>query len=409
MEAPFVAGLEPELVGLPLGRSPLTTSSGGSRAGGLQHCGGVTEWRDLFTRLAHVADEGADRLRALVADRRGDAQPMVVVPYLTYGTPHSLWSRGRVLRDPRIAPAADGDRAWHNLLRAYRRFASNEIAGATVLAGLGAVARETRTDEEGYFDIELHPQRPLPAGQWHELSIEASLQSSGPAIGRAKVLVPASSAETLIISDIDDTVLHTEATSLLRMVRNTLLHNAKTRTPFLGVSELYEALRRGAAGHADNPIFYVSNGPWNLFDFMVDFMEVNRLPPGPILLRDYGFDSNKLLTDPTHKRRTIERILRTYPATPVVLIGDSGEHDPEIYRDVALDQPNRIRAVYIRDVSRDPRDAGVAKIASQLYAAGIDMLLVATSAEAAAHAAAKGLITPDSAHQVASAVAAQAK
>ena len=40
-----------------------------------------------------------------------------------------------------------------------------------------------------------------------------------------------------------------------------------------------------------------------------------------------------------------------YPALPFVLLGDSGQHDPEIYSEVVRENPGRILAIYIRDVS----------------------------------------------------------
>lgn len=366
----------------------------------------MAKWRHLVTRLADVADGGVDRLRALLAERRGTDRPLVVVPYLTYGTPGRLWIRGRVLRDPGIRAATDDDRIWHNVLRAYRRFVSSEVAGTTVAASLGDLVATGSTDEEGYFDLDLLPPVPVPPGQWQEVVVVASAGSTATE-AFAEVLIPPADPEVLIISDIDDTVLHTQATSLLRMVRNTLVHNARTRTPFSGVSELYDALRCGPTGEADNPVFYVSNGPWNLFDFIVDFMQINGLPPGPILLRDYGFDANKFLTDPTHKRRTIESIFATYPTIPAILIGDSGEHDPEIYRDIALDQPDRIAAIYIRDASMADRDTSVRRIASQLAQVGVDLNFVADSSQAADHAARHGLITQRAARTVSAAVAAQ--
>jgi phosphatidate phosphatase APP1 len=78
-----------------------------------------------------------------------------------------------------------------------------------------------------------------------------------------------------------------------------------------------------------------------------------------------------------------------------VLIGDSGERDPEIYRQVVQEYPGRIRTIYIRDVTTVEREAAVHEIAAELRDLGVEMLLTANTAEAAEHAAANGLITPD--------------
>ncbi len=93
-----------------------------------------------------------------------------------------------------------------------------------------------------------------------------------------------------MISDLDDTVIQTDVTRVIRMVRNTLLGNARTRHPFPGVAALYRALH-SSAGAPANPLFYVSSSPWNLYDMLDDFFRLRSIPEGPIFLRDWGLSS----------------------------------------------------------------------------------------------------------------------
>ena len=81
---------------------------------------------------------------------------------------------------------------------------------------------------------------------------------------------------------------------------------------------------------------------------------------------------------------------------PFVLIGDSGQHDPEVYRRLVERHGARIRAVYIRDVAaRGPeRAAEVAAIAAALRATGGHLVLAADSVAMAEDAARLGLIAP---------------
>ena len=67
-----------------------------------------------------------------------------------------------------------------------------------------------------------------------------------------------------VISDIDDTVLQSKATSYLQAARLLFLENARTRLPFAGVAAFYQAMQKGL-GNQFNPIFYVSSSPWNVF------------------------------------------------------------------------------------------------------------------------------------------------
>lgn len=331
-------------------------------------------------------------MRAWAAARRGSTAPLLVVPYVWYGRTDRLEVRGRVLEEPKIAPARIDDSLWVNVARMVQRFESDEVVGAAVVVKFGSELIETTSDDEGYFRLVLEPEEPVHTG-WHDIDVGVASIRHGAAHGTARVLVPHPDAAFGVISDIDDTVIETGANEMLRMAKNVMMGNARTRLPFAGVRELYQALQRGLYDTPVNPIFYVSNGPWNLFDFVVEFMGVNDVSPGPIILRDYGFDAGKFLTNAEHKISSIRDILETYPDLPFILIGDSGEKDPEIYRSVVEEFPNRIAAVYIRDVTTDRRRAAMRAIADVMAAHGVEMFVAADSATVARHAAATEFIT----------------
>ena len=179
-----------------------------------------------------------------------------------------------------------------------------------------------------------------------------------------------------------------------RMIRALFLHNAHTRLPFPGVDSLYRALQAGPDGLGLNPIFYVSSSPWDLYDLLEEFMRVHRIPAGPLFLRAWNFAPHKLLRmrHREHKLALVRNLLDTYPALKWVLIGDSGQHDPEIYREVVRRCPERIIAIYIRDASEADRDAAVRQIVSEARANGVEMVFVEHAVEAAEHAAGQGLI-----------------
>src|SRR3712207_4319126 len=83
-------------------------------------------------------------------------------------------------------------------------------------------------------------------------------------------------------------------------------------------------------------------------------------------IRDIGVTGVQTCALPIYKLGIIRALLRTYPGLPFVLIGDSGEEDPEIYHQAAREHPGRIRAVYIRDVTNAKRDAEVKAIAKEM-------------------------------------------
>ena len=205
--------------------------------------------------------------------------------------------------------------------------------------------------------------------------------------------MPPADAEYGIISDIDDTIIKTTATSLMAMSRNTFFHNAHSRLPFAGVSEFYKSLQLGRNGKRNNPFCYVSSSPWNLYDLLIDFLDLNEIPEGPLLLRDFGLDVNKESSGHMgHKFKEINQILEAYPHLQFVLIGDSGQEDPKIYREIVSAFPGRILAIYIRDVQLSEREKIALSISKELATDKVEMVVVDNTVEAADHAAKIGLI-----------------
>src|SRR3954469_5695882 len=143
-----------------------------------------------------------------------------------------------------------------------------------------------------------------------------------------------------------------------------MLGNALTRLPFPGVAAFYRALENGHDGKRANPIYYVSSSPWNIYDVIADFMDIQKIPIGSIHLRDWDIDLDALTSHRlrNHKEPIIREILDLHPALPFILIGDDSQHDPEIYRAILDEYPGRILAIYIRNVRTDPERSASVKL-----------------------------------------------
>jgi phosphatidate phosphatase APP1 len=356
------------------------------------------DWKSELRDLAGaVARRTADALGRLT-----DRDPYHVVGYRGYGTRERALVLGRALQDEGIPPADPAHSAWRNLLATLKRAESDPLRRARVRARFGGDARELEADDEGFVRAWLDAPAPLPSDGWHDVELELpdaparrAGDSSGTPRALAPVLVPAGTAAFGVVSDMDDTVLQSEVTNFLRAARIMLLENARTRLPFPGVAAFYRALRGGTRQHGRNPIFYVSSSPWNLYDVIADFLAAHEIPVGPLLLRDWDLGFS-LRRHHDHKGAHIREILATYPALPFILIGDSGQHDPEIYARVVRDHPGRILAVYIRNVTPEPaRVASIRALAGEVRAAGSTLVLADDTLVAARHAAAHGWIAED--------------
>ena len=356
----------------------------------------------LMDRLisAGRAVEGLwDRLRAGVKQRMEWMGPVEILPYRGHGTKNALFLKGRVLVGKGITRSNENDTVITNVLNMIRRFASDEVPFARVRASFEGRELEVKADEEGYFDLRFDldaapeiPPEDTPT-EWRTVEIELTWPHREGDETRAtgNVLFP-SESRFGVISDLDDTVVRTSVRSLLKMLKLVLLSNAHARLPFEGVAAFYQALQRGE-GREFNPIFYVSNGPWNLYDLLEDFLDVHGLPAGPLFLRDWSATTVRGSND--HKLGIIRTLLATYPQLQFVLLGDSGERDPEIYQKVVLEHPGRISNIYIRDVSTRERANEIQAIIRQVASSGVEMLLVPDTAAAAEHAARQGLVPPE--------------
>lgn len=362
----------------------------------------MSSWKRVFSQLGYSVEGHFDTLRLRLKERLGSFGPVQILPYRGYGTNSVLHIKGRVVEDRGIRRATDNSTLWDNLVATYRRFESVEIPNVRVRAEYGDSTREAFTDMEGYFAIELPCDVPLSTeGIWQPIRLhllDNPHSGQAPVDAFSECLVPNAMTRFGVISDIDDTIMETHATSLAKMAKITFLNNARTRLPFTGVAAFYRALQEEGGNLAQNPLFYVSRSPWNLYDLIEDFMGVHGIPKGPLFLRDFSMEHERSRRGGRrfdYKLRSIETLLHTYPDLPFILIGDSGQNDPEIYQQVVHDFPGRILAVYIRDVSTGRRDPELRAIGVRLAENGVELVVSDNTKAAALHALRNGWILPE--------------
>jgi len=148
-----------------------------------------------------------------------------------------------------------------------------------------------------------------------------------------------------VISDIDDTIKVTHVHDRKALLRQTFLRDFEA-VP--GMAELYA--RWQAAGAA---FHYVSRSPWQLYQPLADFLADHNFPAGTFHMRHFRWKSASTLQPDRHgrkKHQVIEAIVTSLPRRQFTFVGDSGEHDPEIYAALARRHPNQVRGIFIRNV-----------------------------------------------------------
>lgn len=341
------------------------------------------------------------RFKKLIGRYR-NLEQIYVIPYRSYGTYSHLYVKGRVLDNEPLKIIKDQS-LYRTLKNTWKQFDSFEIPDAEIeLRVPDKVDLITITNAEGYFLINKTIDQNLSEHATEEgwISFELYYKSkvedhtrllSNPFKG--ELLVPQTDAEFGVISDIDDTILQTGVTSFLkwRLLKNSLLTNAYRRIPFKGAPELYNQLHKGKSGKNRNPMFYLSNSPWNLYEYLRLFLDHNSFPKGPILLRDFNTPFESVVKpEKPHKQKEITNILKTYPDLKFILIGDSGEHDASIYTDIAAQYSDRILAIYLRGVNHKRRMKRVRSLIDEFDT--VPVLLANNSREAEEHARKNGFI-----------------
>lgn len=321
-----------------------------------------------------------------------------IVPYRSYGSGRELYIKGRVL-DNRPLEYRENQSWWQSLRNAFRQFDTHEIPDITVTLTIGDHRLDAVTDKKGYFLFDLLLPNDISHFSNHEgwvpfsIFADATLATAESAVFTGEFLIPDPEADFGIISDIDDTILNTGVTSFLKwkVIRNTLFVNAFERIPLKDAPDLYRELHRGVGNREKNPVFYLSNSPWNMYRYLELFLDHNKFPKGPILLRSFGSIFKRATADEKpHKQKEIINLLENYPSMKFILIGDSGEHDATIYTDIAAQFPDRILCIYLRSVPHKRRMRHVQSIVDNFRQ--VPVLMVGESSQALKHAAMTGLI-----------------
>lgn len=324
--------------------------------------------------------------------------PARIRPYFGYRNASRLCLTARALRVRDRGWEHDG--TFRKLAAMLSQFASHEVPGLAVtleISGEGGAVQTfpAVTDAEGFvhFDVEAHAGTASQHDPSWELARLHWTNRDGPQSVDAFILAPGENHRLAVISDIDDTIIETGAGDLMRNWRRVLAQMPGDREAVPGAKELFNRLSRGEGVGGTlpatrRPFFYISSSPWNLFDYLVAFQKLHKLPEGPILLRDWDLNRSTFASSGhhAHKARAIDGLIDFYPEMRFALIGDNTQADALAYSEVVAKHPGRIAAVFIRqapgaDVSADEqaafaaiRAAGVELWTGNSYEIGADFL-----------------------------------
>ncbi|MFZ5471928.1 MAG: phosphatase domain-containing protein [Myxococcota bacterium] len=268
----------------------------------------------------------------LLVSRAALADPAILL-FPAIGQPGQVTVAGRVLKE---APS----RGSSTLSRNLRRLMAPNWEGAPVKVAFAGARGEATSTHDGAFEVTFTAPagKPFPPGL---VPVEASVPG---AVAKSAVEVVSPRAPFIVISDFDDTLALTHVTDKVKMVEAALLEDFDSQTPVAGMNALYRCLRQDKP--APPAFALVSGSPVQYVPRTARFLAHHQFPFFGLYLRDLGPGT---LRD--YKQPYIRQLLKTLPQR-AVLVGDSGEHDPEVYAQMRTEFPGRVARIYIRDAGR---------------------------------------------------------
>lgn len=289
--------------------------------------------------------------------------------YSGYGTSKFLVLAGRITSSqPSQSTSSDISR-WQNLWNNSRLFFNDErknIASTVFFAG---EEHSFRTDHEGYFEIRHKLTSSISSG-WHPIHTS---QSALDTLGEFLIIPPENTVG--IISDVDDTILHTNVSDKRKMLLNTFLLNAQQRIVVEGMQAVICSLLSQNAQPDQAAMFYLSASPRQLHKSIIDFLSINKFPKGVLITKLVSdeIDSEPWLDQVSYKIDKISEVLKNTLGTNFYLLGDNVESDPDIYEQIRRLHPERILGIWIRLVN--PADKKLALRIRPLKIAGVEDLV----------------------------------
>ncbi|BCW77110.1 hypothetical protein NicSoilB11_34350 [Arthrobacter sp. NicSoilB11] len=296
-----------------------------------------------FFRLAHRLSDAVNDVRIQLA-KRWKFVPQTIA-YQGYGSTTRVRVLGRVLLTQKPPPGSKAEHAARNgnqNIRGWRAFTGVPLQFSDVEITIGDVVSHVTADRGGLIDTEVDVQ--LSPG-WHT----AVLRAEGTEPAEALIQVIAPGVQFGIVSDIDDTVMVTALPRPFLALWNTFVLSERARMATPGMAVLLDRL---TIEHPEAPVIYLSTGPWNAAPTLARFLTRNMYPKGALLLTDWGLTQDRWFrSGQDHKHRNLERLAQEFPDMRWLLIGDNGQHDEAIYSAFAAENPDKVAAIAIRQLS----------------------------------------------------------
>ena len=285
-----------------------------------------------------------------------------------------LWLEGQVvLINPKYLRYSSKESFIKNSYRLFKLYSPKHIKHRTLVIKYDTLTKwEVELDPAGYFRVSFNLEQ-FEKFDKTKLSYylrESKLPVEIPPYSKANIYEFPEKGR-FVVSDVDDTILVSHANNKFKKFKTLLSKGAFQRKQVEAMNTLYQHLSK------DYGFIYLSNSEMNLYPLIKNFLNNNHFPKGPLFLREYKklkqvvFKKHRYFQTKHHKLLTMQLLLRTFTKHKFVLVGDSGQKDPQTYYAIAKEFPDQIEKVYIREIKRGHRTTELRRIKNKLSALNI--------------------------------------
>jgi phosphatidate phosphatase APP1 len=260
-------------------------------------------------------------------------QPRRLLSYACISNGESLMLRLRVVRSNSKIKFSKKDSVVSHIFKVIRLFLSRSVSSTQVEILIDGKKHILKSSNRGYIEKTL-------SVEVKEKKIQMILEGKKKPYEVDVTFINPDSK--IVVSDLDDTILKSQATNIYKLIARTLFNPLKKRDSFDGACEYYKKLE-----DQGYKVMYVSSSTWDLFPMIKAFIYEFGFPLGPIFLQN---TRDKKTSDRPHHQKFdyVMELANIVNRGKMILIGDEGQHDPEIYLEISKLHPKLVDKILIR-------------------------------------------------------------
>lgn len=227
------------------------------------------------------------------------------------------------------------------------------------ILGQNYALNETEANGRSITEIKIPKEKIGENSRQLEVKVNPSSKNKKDYIGKIWIIRENS---TCLISDVDDTVKISDVRNKKNLLENSFI---KPFQQVNGMSDYYASLTNNVSC-----VLFVSASPWQMYTHLVNFFKQENFPDSIFIMKDFRLKDSSVLnifeSPDNYKIQKIEPMLKEWKNVKFILVGDSGEKDPEVYATLFRKYPDQIKKIYIRIAYEESLEERIKKVFNEI-------------------------------------------